>query len=83
MSREVLETVDVPTGLSSDAAWVHPSLLGRGFTDASGVDHGGPVLTCEGWFKSTGGGLTVDSDGRFEEISCAVARPIACCAVVP
>lgn len=50
-SAEVMNTVDVPAGLSS-LAWVRPSFVsisGTQALDASGIYDSGDDLTCRGW----------------------------------
>jgi hypothetical protein len=80
-SVEVMETVDVPGGLSGDA-WVRPvNLTGRdsfgfGF-DASGVSG----RSCDGWNnQSTVLGLSVSGSGQFGVGQCSTPLAVACCA---
>ncbi len=86
-SQEVLETVTVPTNLIGDA-WVRPSYEPSPEVqlDASGVATNVILPTCGSWTASVNGptGLTVDSVGGFRANQlCAVARAVACCAMVP
>ena len=56
--------------------------------DESGVNPGPESLseeaTCHGWARGSSGhaGLAVSSKGAFNFVSCASARPVACCALV-
>lgn len=89
-SREILETVEVPTGLSGDA-WVQPLVMAgrtREAVDVSGAS-AGSSMTCGGvrpsptWSVGFGFGrfgLTVDSSGGFVVRECGTARSVACCA---
>ena len=84
-SVEVIETIDIPTGLTGEA-WVRPVLQPSG--DSWAVDSVSGVyalitnLTCRGFSSSQGGytGLIVKPDGAFGDGSCLVYRPVACCA---
>jgi hypothetical protein len=96
-SKEVVETTDIPSGLTG-TAWVRPSFAPVGWGSASvlalldasgvpGVIGGGAdgPLSCTGWSQaSTTSGLTVDSDGRFKASPCSSGvHSVACCAPVP
>ncbi len=93
-SVEVLETVSWPAVSNATRGWVRsvfqPVNAGDQLYDASGA-HFGPNqgLTCDGWSFSTNTkfGLAVSGDGRFQNPgfvdACDVARPIACCALLP
>lgn len=87
-SVEVMQTVNVPGGLTGNA-WVRPVFvptIDTRTSDASGVESSGsttPYLTCNGW---TGAfqGLTVNSDGGFSKVDCATTPlAVACCAAPP
>ena len=87
MSQEILETVDVPTGLSGEA-WVQPTFAGERL-DASGAftSSGASTLTCglvPTWGRANDrNGLIVDSTGSFRLRACSNAFSLACCALVP
>ncbi len=85
-SIEAMETVNVPSGLSGDA-WIRPVFQPSvdSPADASGVPGRVDHLSCAGWTASTTGtiGLGVNSNGSFTTRQCVVARPVACCALVP
>ena len=83
-STEVLETVVWPQGDVS-AAWLQPVFVsGSTGTDASGVFNASPLrLSCDGWSKETGSGLTVNSEGEFRTSGCDNSRRVACCRPVP
>ena len=74
-SVEVMETVDVPGGLSGDA-WVRPvNLTGL---DASGQSG---VRSCFGWSNRDGAfGLSVSGSGQFGVGFCDTPQPVSCCA---
>lgn len=91
-SVEVMQTVNVPAGLSGDA-WVRPVFVpvGTGSAatatlDASGLrDYTNDGLSCRAWSGFTSTGLVVSSDGAFSQPSgCATTpRSVACCAAPP
>ena len=83
-SGEILDTLSFPMDLSG-RAWIRPSPVAPG-TDASGLSLDGDS-TCNGWTQPEAGGVVFDGDaGSFTRLTapnCAVARKVACCAVVP
>jgi len=88
-SREVLETTDVPTGLSE--SWVRPTFAGFAgannflLLDASGITEEPVTMSCDGWRsnESSRRGLTVSPFGQFESRLCNSPVGVACCALVP
>ena len=89
-SVEVMQTVNVPGGLSGDA-WVRPVFVpnggASGTADASGTTTTSPFsLTCGGWAGISSFGLSVNSNGGFntESGNCnTTPLAIACCAAAP
>jgi hypothetical protein len=79
-SVEVMETVDVPGGLSGDA-WVRPVLLGAG-SSSFGLDASGLIGTsCFGWQEGgSSSGLSVSGSGQFGAGQCSTPLAVACCA---
>ena len=86
-SEEVMNTINPPiVGSPGEAAWVRPLYQPGGRVDLALVDASGQLATgaCEGWSVTGGSGLTIDlDDGAFHRNSCASARRITCCALVP
>ena len=87
-SVEVMETVIIPAGLTG-TAWVRPVIEAAAasmfLVDASGIFTSGSN-SCIGWsVAGDTGGLFVSSTGQFATPgrACAVARAVACCALVP
>lgn len=86
-SVEVMQTVNVPAGLSGDA-WVRPVMIGSG-TEASGHAYNTAGLSCGGWSGTFAGtGLSVNATGGFfidqSSQSClSTFRKVACCASAP
>ena len=92
-SVEVMQTIDVPSGLAGDA-WVRSILGQKGTGDGaydvpSGVVDDFINLTCAGWTTADPAvgepdfGLVVSAAGGFTAESCADPRPVACCAAAP
>lgn len=89
-SKEVLETVNVPT--LSGEAWVRPVfvVLPRGTTNSVIADVSGAFtpssgstgsMSCDAWRRLTAeSGLMVESNGAFDLRNCNDFRSIACCA---
>jgi hypothetical protein len=86
-SQEILNTVEVPSSLTS-VAWVRPEFVAYaadGYAmDASGIFQDPYVaMTCRGWFDITNSatGLAVNfHDGAsFYLQICGVRLPVTCC----
>jgi hypothetical protein len=85
-SIEIMNTVNVPTGLTGNA-WVRPVLVpgggGGAATEASGIEANSPNdFSCSAW-RGSGNGLVVYADGDFSIGGCTGARLAACCGEVP
>ncbi len=90
-SVEVMETTEVPVGLTGDA-WVRPSFQPLAISssspqalDASGASTVAPNMMCRGWRSDDGSGLAVSASGGFSAPACAAepGHAVACCAPVP
>jgi len=84
-SSEILNTATVVQGLVGEA-WVRPAWQPSGNRSLDDSGHSDAFnLTCGGFSRLNQDGLTVDGTGSFGQVSCNVARPIACChpVVVP
>ena len=96
-SAEVVETVSVPA-VTAGFSWVRPVFQPKSVSvgsttslrramDVSGTQTEESTqsnLSCRGWSAALNNdGLGVDSDGRFSEVPCEIARSVACCAQIP
>ena len=79
-SVEVMETVNVPVGLTGEA-WVRPVFEGE--NDNSGAISSFGNLGCTGWSNTLHHGLVVNSSGSFRDRQCFEFHSVACCAPVP
>ena len=95
-SLEAIRTAELPTIASVDWAWITASLQpavpgstaapGQTIgTDASGVTRDPNTFSCRGWKTAIGAdfGLGISPSGKFDELTCDIARPVACCALIP
>jgi hypothetical protein len=89
-SQEVVDTVSVPAGLTGQSwAWVRPtraSTNGTNIVEAvSNISEDLSRFTCGQWSSSSDSstGLIISSLGRAGRGTCALALPVACCALVP
>lgn len=74
-SAEIIKTVHVPS--ATGTGWVQPTIVDS--ADMSGVTDVPSNLTCDGW--SVGSlGLTVTTDGKFNQNACSDVLSVACCA---
>ena len=86
-SEEVIETTDVPSGLTG-SAWVRPAFAHAGGgnpIDLSGLMNNGDALTCRRWGSASlqDKGLSMNSVGSFTGGTCSTPIAVACCALVP
>jgi hypothetical protein len=84
-SVEVMQTVNVPAGMSGEA-WVRPVFLGG--STASGVTGVVENLTCGSWsgYGDGSSAMTVNSSGGFyggQHNCLSTALAVACCAAPP
>ena len=93
-SVEVMETVDVPGGLSGNA-WVRPVALFADSSSSEATDASGQFSSsCSGWSNTFGSGLSVSGSGQFGGRDCepffsdedcpspegCAVQKVACCA---
>jgi hypothetical protein len=85
-SEEILEsdTLDF-NAIPAEGCWIRPTFVpgGSSAADMTGLTDPPEGLTCQGWTNVAESGVSLRPNGGFQETSCTLVAPVACCAPTP